>query len=75
MRHMSAIDNTGEAIKNEDIIEYIVFSIDKMNRRISSLKILELGKPSFYTGKSDMTITHTFQSYDIYLDVTNQDLS
>ena len=57
--HVSAMDSTGGAIKNEDIIEDMVFSIDNMNRKISSLKRLELGKHSIDLGKSEVSITHT----------------
>ena len=53
----------------------MVFSIDQINRKISSLKRLDLGKPSIDPGKSDVPITHTFQSYDRHSDVTAQDLS
>ena len=75
LRHVSTMYSTGGAIKNEDIIEDVVFSIYQMNSKISLLKILELGKPSIDPGKSDMTITHTFQSSDRNLYVTAQDLS
>ena len=53
----------------------MVFSFNQINRKISSLKILELGKPSIDPGKSDVQITHTFQSSDRHLYVTAQDLS
>ena len=75
LRHVSAMDSTGGDIENEDIIEDMVFSIDQINRKISSLKRLELGKPNIDSGKLDMPITHTFQSSDRHLDVTAQDLS
>ena len=64
LRHMIAMYSMGGAIENEDIIEDMVFSIDRMNRKISPLKRLELGKPSIDPGKSDVTITHTFKSSD-----------
>ena len=60
MRHVSAMDSTGGDIKNEDIIEYMVFSIDQINRKISSLNRLELGKPSIDPGNSDVPIMHIF---------------
>ena len=75
LRHMSAMDSTGGDTENEDIIEEVVFSIDQINRKISSLKRLELGKTSIDPGKSDVTITHTFQSSDRHSDVKAQDLS
>ena len=75
LRHVSAIDITGVDIKNEDIIEDMVFSIDWMNKKIYSLKILELVKPSIAPVKSDVPITHTFQNSDRHSDVTAQDLS
>ena len=56
-------------------IEDMVFIIDRMNRKISSLKRLELGKPNNDPGKSDMPITHKFKSSDRQSDVTAQDLS
>ena len=62
--HVSAMDSTGGDIKNEVIIEDMVFSIDHIKRKISSLKILELGKLSIDPGKSDVPITHIFQSSD-----------
>ena len=68
LRFLSAVDSTGEH-------ENLVFSIDQMNRRISSLKTLELGKPSFDPGESDVAARHTFQSSDRHTDVTAQDLS
>ena len=60
MRHVSVTDNTGGDIENEDIIEDMVISIDQINRKISSLKRLELGKPRIDPGKSDVPITHKF---------------
>ena len=75
LRHVIAMYSTGGAIENEEIIEDMVFSIDRMNRKISPLKRLELGKPSIDPGKSDVTITHTFKSSDRNLYVTAQDLS
>ena len=60
-RYVSAVDSKGRTeldmfIENNDA----VFSIDWMNRRISGLKTLELGKPIFDPGKSDVPFTHTF---------------
>ena len=75
MRYVSAMDSTGGDIENEDIIEDMVFSIDHINRKISSLKRLELGKPSIYPGKSEVPINHKFQGSDRHSDVTAQDLS
>ena len=75
LRHVIAMDSTRGDIKNKDIIEDMVFSIDHINRKISSLKILELGKPSIDPGKTDVPLTHTIQIYDRHLDVTAQDLS
>ena len=75
MRHVNSMDSIGGDIKNEDIIEDMVFSIDQINKKISSLKRLELVKHSIDTGKSDVPITHTFQSSDRHSDVTAQDLS
>ena len=75
LRHVSTMYSTGGAIKNEDIIEDVVFSIYQMNSKISLLKILELGKPSIDPGKSDVPIMHKFKSSDRQLDVTAQDLS
>ena len=43
LRHVSAMDSTGGDIENNDIIEDMVFSIDQINRKISSLKRHELG--------------------------------
>ena len=67
--------STGGDIKNEVIIEDMVFNIDRINRKISSLKKIELGKHSIDPGKSDVLITHTFKISDRHLDVTSQDLS
>ena len=52
-----------------------MFSIDQIKRKISSLKRLELGKPSIETGKSDVPITYIFKNSNRHLDVTAQDLS
>ena len=60
LRHVSAMDSTGGDTKNEYIIEDMVFIIDQINRKISSLKRLELGKPSIEPEKSEMPITYTF---------------
>ena len=73
--NVSAMDSTGGDTKNEDIIEDMVFSIDQINRKISSLKILELSKPSIDPGKSDVPITHTFQNSERNSDFTAQYLS
>ena len=64
-RYASTVDSKGGTesdmfIENDDI----VFSIDRMNRRISGLKNLKFGKPSFDSGKSDVPFTHAFQSSD-----------
>ena len=75
MRHVSAMDSTGGDIESEDIIEDMVFSIDWINKKIFSLKRLQLGKPIIDPGKSDVPITHTIQGSDRHLDVTAQDLS
>ena len=75
LRHVSSMDSTGEDNENEDIIEDMVFSIDQINRKLYSLKRLELVKPSIYPGKSDVPITHAFKISDRHLDVTAQDLS
>ena len=58
-------------IENDDI----VFSIDWMNRRIYGIKTLDLGKPRFDPGKSDVPFTHAFQISDRHIDVTSKDLS
>ena len=52
-----------------------MLSIYQINRKISSLKRLELGKPSIDPGKSDVPITRILQSSDRHLDVTAQDIS
>ena len=75
LRHVSAMDSTGGDIENEDIIDNMVFSIDQINRKLSSLKRIELGKPSIDPGKLYVPITHKFQSSDRHSDVNNQDLS
>ena len=75
LRHVSDMDSTGGAIENEDIIEDMLFSIYKINMKISLLKRLDLGRPSIDPGKSDMSIAHTFKSSDRHLNVTAQDLS
>ena len=75
LRHVSAMDSTGGDIENKDIIEDMVFSIKQINRKISSLKRLELGKPSIDPGKSDVPIPHKFQSSDRHSDVTAKYLS
>ena len=62
-------------LENEDIVEDMVFSIDQINKKISSPKRLELGKPSIDPGKSYVPITHTFKISDRHSDVTAQDLS
>ena len=61
MRHVSVTNNTGGDIENEDIIEDMVISIDQINRKISSLKRLELRKSCIDLGKSDMPITQKFE--------------
>ena len=53
----------------------MVFSIDRMSRKISSLKRIELDKSRIDPGNSDIKITHTFRSSDRHSDVTTQDLS
>ena len=73
--HLNAMDSMGGYTKNEDIIEYMVFSIDYINRKISSLKRLDLGKPRIDPGKSDVPITHLFQCSDRRSDATAQDKS
>ena len=75
LRHVSAMDSMRGDTENEYIIEDMVFIIEQINRKISSLKRLELGKPRIYPGTSDVLITHTFQSSDRHSDVTAQDLS
>ena len=75
-RYVSTVDSKGGKesdmfIENDDV----VFSIDRMNRRISGLKTLELDKPSFDPGTSDVPFMHAFQSSDRHTDVTAQDLS
>ena len=75
LRDMSARDSTGGAIENEDIIEDMVFSIDQIKSKISSLKRLELGKSRIDPGKSDVPIPHKFQSSDRHSDVTAKYLS
>ena len=72
LRHVSSMDIRGGDIKNEDIIEDMVFSIDHINRKISSLKRHELGKPIIDPGKSDVPIMNTFKSSDRDSDVTAQ---
>ena len=48
----SAVNSKGRIESDMFIENYdVVFSIDRMNRRISGLKTLELGKPSFDSGK------------------------
>ena len=69
LRHVSSMYSTGGDIKNEDIIDYMVFSIDQINSKISSLKRLELDKPRIDPGNSDVPIRHTFQSSDRQSDV------
>ena len=64
LRHVSAMDSTGRDIENEDIIEDVVFRIDQINMKTTSLKRLDLGKPSIDPGKLDVTIMHTFQGSD-----------
>ena len=75
-RYVITVDSKGGTesdmfIENDDIL----FSIDRMNRRISGIKNLELGKPSFDPGKSDVPFTHAFQRSDRHTYVTSQDLS
>ena len=65
LRYVSAVGRKGVKVSGLFIEEDdIAFSIDRMNRRISGLKTLELGKPSFDPGKIDVLITHAFQSSD-----------
>ena len=52
-----------------------MFSLDRMNRRISGLKVLELVKPSIDPGRSDVPARNAFESTDRHTDVTPQDLS
>ena len=47
LRLLSAVNSTGG--RESSLLPYedeLVFSLDRMNRRISGLKVLELGKPS-----------------------------
>ena len=64
-RYVSAVDSKG-GTESDMFIEKddVVFSIDRMNIRISGLKTLDLGKPRFDQGKSDVPFTHAFQSSD-----------
>ena len=75
LRHLSPMGSMKGDLENEDIVEDMVFRIDQINRKISSLKRLELGKTRIDPGKSDVTITQTFQSSDRRLNVTAQNLS
>ena len=64
-QYVSTVDSKGGTesdmlIENDDF----VFSIDWMNRRISGIKTLELGKPRFDPGKSYVPFTHAFQISD-----------
>ena len=69
LRHVSAMDNTGGDIKKEDIIEDMVFSIDQINRKISSLKRLESGKTALTQG------SQTCQSRTYFKFLTNTQMS
>ena len=76
LRLLSAVNSTGG--RESSLLPYedeLVFSLDRMNRRISGLKVLELGKPSIDPGKSDVPARNAFQSTDRHTDVTPQDLS
>ena len=74
LRCLSAVDTTMLQLNVQS--NEMVFYIDQMNRKISSLKQnLELDKPSFDAGKLDVAVRYTFQSSDRYTDVTAQDLS
>ena len=76
LRCLSAVDRSGDRVPDlHQEEDDIVFSIDRMNRRISGLKTLELGKPSFDPGISDVPSRNAFQSSDRHTDVTAQDLS
>ena len=75
-RYVSTVNSKGGTESDMFIENYdVVFSIDRMNRRIYGLKTLELGKPSFDPSKSDVPFAHVFQSSDRHTDVTAQDLS
>ena len=53
----------------------LLFSLDRMTRKIATLSTLELVKPSIDPGYSDVPIRNAFQSSDRHTDVTAQDLS
>ena len=53
----------------------LLFSLDRMNRRIASLSSLQLVKPSIDPGNSDVPIRNAFQSSTRHTDVTPEDLS
>ena len=74
--YVSTVDSKGGTESDTFIeIDDVVFSIDRMNRGISGIKNLELGKSSFDLGKSDLPFMHAFQSSDRHTDVTTQYLS
>jgi len=53
----------------------LLFSLDRMPRRIATLSTLELVKPSIDPGNSDVPIRNAFQSCTRHTDVTPEDLS
>ena len=53
----------------------ILFSLDRMTRRIATLSTLELVKPSIDPGNSDVPTRNAFQSSTRHTDVTPEDLS
>ena len=53
----------------------LLFSLDRMTRRIATLSTLELVKPSIDPGNSDVPIRNAFQSSTRHTDVTPEDLS
>ena len=76
LRLLSAVNSTGGRDSGlEPYEDELVFSLDRMNRRISGLKVLELVKPSIDPGRSDVPARNAFESTDRHTDVTPQDLS
>ena len=75
-RYVSTFNSKGGTESDMFIeIDDVVFSIDQMNRRLSGLKTIELGKHKFDPGKSDVPFMHAFQSSDRHTDFTAQDIS
>ena len=69
---MNSVARGSDAISDHNDL---LFSLDRMTRRIATLSTLELVKPSIDPGHSDVQMRNAFQSSTRHTDVTPEDLS